>query len=863
MSLRPRLASVLLLLAVVCAQLFLASTAIAQQDIRGPAADTLIFRGLGSQDIADREIKAGRIDLFLFNLKTELARKLREDPSIRLVEAPATMYSLVLNPAPAPEGQLNPFSIREVRWAMQFIVNREEIASVIFRGLAVPMYVFVSPFDLDYVTVFEDVKRLGIRYDPDYSRQLVSEAMGRAGAVLENGVWKYGGKEVTIRLIYRVEDERRDIGEMLRKELERLGFRVEPILLEFGPAVERVYSRDPAAFEWHVYTEGWGRGGAARYEAGSINQFCAPWTGNMPGWREVGFWQYENPKLDELGKKLFKGEYRSKDERDELFREMTRICTEESVRIWIATGISVFPATPAVKPLITDIVGGLRSVYTLREALNTERGGKTLIVGHLWVEPPGGRSAWNPVGGFGDVYSSDIFRNIFDPPITRHPVSGKPVPFRAPFRVEASSPEATVPVPSDAFVWSHQEGRWIRVGPGVLAKSKVVYDLSQYLGAKWHHGQPITLGDVLYSIYQAFDLSYNERKSRVETAIAVTSRPYLETFKGFRIVDGTKLEVYVDYWHFESEVVAEYALPTSIVMPWEILYAMDILVFDRRQAAYSDTAAARFNPEFGWVNLVKERVSRQIAETVLRDLLQSKTYPLDALTVDGLYSTSWEEAEARYRSSIDWFRRYGHLVISQGPFMLRRFDGPSQTAELVAYRDASYPFGPGRWGEFANPLGYTLKVTAPREALLKPDTVVSIGIAAPAGTRVRYVLIEPASGEVLSRGETQLTPESVLEIRITQDLLSKMAPGLYRLYAVAYDPESVGIALEVEAGIRFTREAPIQTTQTPTKETDAATSTPRREAAAMPTGPLLQVAALVALGAVVAVVLFLLRRRGR
>jgi peptide/nickel transport system substrate-binding protein len=862
MSLGTRITWTILLVAVVCAQLYLAATASAQQDIRGPAADTLIFRGLGSQDIADREIKAGRIDLFLFNLKTELARKLRDDPSIRLVEAPATMYSLVFNPAPAPEGQLNPFSIREVRWAMQFIINREEIASVIFRGLAVPMYVFVSPFDLDYVTVFEDVKSLGVRYDPDYSRQLVSDAMKRAGAVLENGVWKYGGKEVTIRLIYRVEDERRDIGEMLRNELERLGFKVESILLEFGPAVERVYSRDPASFEWHIYTEGWGRGGAARYEAGSINQFCAPWTGNMPGWREVGFWQYENPRLDELGKKLFKGEYRSKEERDELFREMTRICTEESVRIWIATGISVFPVTPNVKPLVTDIVGGLRSVYTLREALNTERSEKTLIVGHLWVEPPGGRSAWNPIGGFGDVYSSDIFRNIFDPPITRHPISGKPVPFRAGFKVEASSPEASVPVPSDAFVWNHQAGRWTRVGPGVLAKSKIVYDFSQYLGARWHHGQPITWGDVLYSIYQAFDLAYNERKSKIETAIAVTSRPYLETFKGFRIIDGTKLEVYVDYWHFEPEVVAEYALPTSVVMPWEILCAMDVLVFDRRQAAYSDTAAARFNPEFGWVNLVKERTSRQVAETVLRDLLQSRTYPLDALTVEGVYSTSWEEAEARYRSSIDWFRRYGHLVVSQGPFMLRRFDGPSQTAELVAYRDASYPFGPGRWGELANPLGYTLKVTVPREALLKPDTTVPVGIGAPSGTKVRYVLMDPASGEVVSRGDAQLTAESVFEIRITPDLVSRMAPGLYRLYAVAYSPESVGIVLEVEAGIRFTREAPAQTTQTRTQETGA-TTTPRREAEAFLAGLLLPVAALLAIGAIVAVVLFLLRRRDR
>ena len=37
----------------------------------------------------------------------------------------------------------------------------------------------------------------------------------------------------------------------------------------------------------------------------------------MPGWREEGFWQYENPELDELGKTLYRGEFKSREERDE------------------------------------------------------------------------------------------------------------------------------------------------------------------------------------------------------------------------------------------------------------------------------------------------------------------------------------------------------------------------------------------------------------------------------------------------------------------------------------------------------------------------------------------------------------------
>jgi hypothetical protein len=87
----------------------------------------------------------------------------------------------------------------------------------------------------------------------------------------------------------------------------------------FATAVQSVYSSDPAAFEWNVYTEGWGRGAAQRYDDSTINAMNAPWMGNMPGWREQGFWQYEDPEMDSLGQKLFRGEFTSVDERNELY----------------------------------------------------------------------------------------------------------------------------------------------------------------------------------------------------------------------------------------------------------------------------------------------------------------------------------------------------------------------------------------------------------------------------------------------------------------------------------------------------------------------------------------------------------------
>ena len=134
-----------------------------------------------------------------------------------------------------------------------------------------------------------------------------------------DGTWQYDGEPIRIKLVGRVEDERRDIADLIRAELEQARLRGRHHLREFAPAVQKVYSSDPAALEWHAYTEGWGRGAPQRYDVGNVNSFNAPWLGNMPGWREEGFWQYENAELDELGKTLYRGEFASREERDEIY----------------------------------------------------------------------------------------------------------------------------------------------------------------------------------------------------------------------------------------------------------------------------------------------------------------------------------------------------------------------------------------------------------------------------------------------------------------------------------------------------------------------------------------------------------------
>src|SRR6185503_13988949 len=93
-------------------------------DKPGPAAERLLYNAF-FVDRAPLDIENGNMDIYLYSLKTEAAQELRDVEGIELIQAPANTVSLILNPAPAREGELNPFSIPEVRRAMQYLVDRD------------------------------------------------------------------------------------------------------------------------------------------------------------------------------------------------------------------------------------------------------------------------------------------------------------------------------------------------------------------------------------------------------------------------------------------------------------------------------------------------------------------------------------------------------------------------------------------------------------------------------------------------------------------------------------------------------------------------------------------------------------------
>jgi peptide/nickel transport system substrate-binding protein len=757
----------------------------------GAAADSITFKRI-PLDLAAAAVENKEIDAYIFGLRPAAAKAIAGRPGIKLISAPTGLYSIVLNPAPAPGGELNPLTDREIRFALNYLINRDFIVKELFAGFGAPMVTYLTQWDYDYISNIDLILKYDFRYDPAYASQIIEQRMRALGADKVGGRWFYQGKPVTIKFIIRVEDERRQIGDAIASDLEKAGFTVERMYMEFGPAIETVYNTDPAEFRWQIYTEGWGRTGLVKYDS-DPGAFTAPWAGNMPGWAVEGWWQYKNDELDDLTQKLFRGEFASKQERDSMMKRTLELALTDAVRLWVSTRLDSYIVREEFTGISQDLGAGMRSLLVWRNAYMPGKG--DLTVGHLWVWTT--RTTWNPVqvalvGGFVDVYSVDQGYLTADPSTWPHPYTGMPMPFRGSWEVRTAGPTGSINVPSDAYIWDAAADRWVSAG-GRTAKSVVTFDYSKFLQSKWHHGVQISLADFLYHVATRFEIAFDEEKSALEPAISSSLQASLEPVKGIRVLPDNRVEIYVDYWFFESAYIASFAeLWPTLMVPWEVIAATDRLNYVEKKYAYGGASAAARGVR--WINLVLSDHANDVVSS-LETMRDAGFFPASYFTLGNRVFETADNVRERYSAAISWGQNRGHMWISNGPFYLDSFDSAAQTSVLKAFREPTYPYRPG--DNFFPPIT-PVQVLRIGKGTVVPGATAQILIDAEGEglLKSRYLIRDVATGDILTVGDSEsVTPKRML-IRLDPAFTGKLTPGaLYELVVATYSEDAATISV--------------------------------------------------------------------
>ena len=135
---------------------------------------------------------------------------------------------------------------------------------------------------------------------------------------------------------------------------------------------------------------------------------------------------------------------------------------------------------------------------------------------------------------------------------------------------------------------------------------------------------------------------------------------------------------------------------------------------------------------------------------------------------------------------MNWFKDKGHLVISNGPFYLERYDPPAQYAELRANRDPSYPYKPGDWNFGTPPTIEIGKATSERVTAGRTANV-EISVDGPGVLGLKYLLVDPATRSVVAEGDARsFGGRDSFLITLTRRITGDLFPGLYQLVLVAY-----------------------------------------------------------------------------
>ena len=649
---------------------------------KGTFVDEVKFIQYLDENTALEEVRNGNLDIYFFRVSSDRIESDKAREGIQVFESTGGSYSILVNPSISDN--FNPFSITELRFALNYLIDRNLIVNELIGGYGNAMISNYGIFSADYLSIIEELESFHFKYNPALADEIISRELEGAGAEKVDGLWHYNGKQIEIRFFIRSDDPvRKSIGEILASEFEKIGFKVNKDFGDLNKAFVVVYGSNPADQKWHIYTEGWGSSGFAKYDSVGLAQMYSPWFSNMPGNNNPTYWNYKNDYIDSITKKIYVSDFKSSDERSSLIKQATKEGVSESVRIFLASKTDQYVANDNVDGVINALGAGVPTRFT---AINAKSDDNSLVVGVKQIY----QGAWNPVSGFSDTYSNQIWLNIYDPGVFSHPFTGKTIPIRTDWHVENFGSDAKITVPDDAISWDIDAQRWENVGVGTEATSKITFDL--ILG-NWHHEQRIDMNDILYNMYflQEWGSELHEGDGTYDSEYSPQAAQNAKTLVGIKPIDDDTIEVYVDYWHFDEAEIAAWATPWSS-MPWEIVAASEDAVLDGK---VSFSRSGGVSKSVSWLSLLVPNDANIIKEHLIK-FKESKYIPPSLR--DSEYD--WQYFEGRYDAAIRWIDENRHAIISNGPFYLNNYSPESRTITINSFDSTGYPFDAGKWEKF-------------------------------------------------------------------------------------------------------------------------------------------------------------------
>ncbi len=751
---------------------------------KGTNFDKVEFIQYSDDNTAVEEVKNGHLDIYYSAIPIDRLDD-HSRQNLKIFQSSGTSYSLLLNPAVSND-TFNPFSIQQVRFALNYLIDRDLIVDEVLNGYGTPMISAYKPYDPDYLLILGELQSFNFKHNPALAEKMITDALEKAGAQKIGTTWYYDSKPVTVTIFIRNDDPvRKSVGEILASQLQTMGFVVKKDYGDLTKAFTTVYGSNPSDLKWNIYTEGWTIGGFVRYDSVITAQMYSPWYSSMPGFNNPSYWNFQDPQVDSLSKAIFFGNFTSSEQRSSLINQAVDRGIHDSVRIFLACKTDQFIANKKVDGIINDFGAGVTSRFT---PINARSDSDTLTIGVKKIYS----GAWNPIAGFADSSSQQIWDAISDPGSFKNPYTGYTIPVRSDWEVHAKGPLDKIDVPSDAIRWDVAQQKWVHVGDGAKATSEVTFHLKF---GNWHNKMPMDMNDVLYGIYFMYQWGQDQTNGTMtfDSEYSPKANQAAKTLIGVRVVGNDTIEVYQNYWHFDSGEIADSAQVWPS-MPWEMLYSMEKAVTDGKLAFSRSDAVSK---NIGWMSLIIPDDAKVI-QANLEDFANEKSVP-SAL---GFVNDS-KYFESRYNASATWIAQHGHAVISNGPYYMDSYSPDARKITIKAFDDSTYPFGTGYWKGFE-------QVSMPKIASVHVPTSIFAGsqleipvLVTPNATVYYYFTNQ--QGKIIDEGKQRALQNGSMNITLLPEKTKNLDLGsndlqMFVVSDAAYKPDMYHSSFLVTSG---------------------------------------------------------------
>src|SRR5687768_8236831 len=298
-------------------------------------------------DSAISQLQAGTIDFYSFNLASDAFPAIR-DASLSYTQAFGGYYGISFNPAVFTDTtQLNPFSNRKIREAMNWLIDRDYINQEIYAGGSLTKLLPVTTQLVEYTSLIDTARALEAKYafNSERAKEIIDAEMAGMGAELgADGKWQFNGAPITLIFLIRSDGDgtRQPVGDYVSNQLETIGFTVDRQYKTSSEAFPIWQGTTAADGQWHMYTAGYIPSGLSslRDESGNIQQ---SYLNTSIQASEPFISNVSDPEFQQLGDDLAQGNYSTKEERDEMMARALELSLEDSLFVWVIDQQSYAP----------------------------------------------------------------------------------------------------------------------------------------------------------------------------------------------------------------------------------------------------------------------------------------------------------------------------------------------------------------------------------------------------------------------------------------------------------------------------------------------------------------------------------------